>query len=155
MGETWIESMVHRRSNNQNNWNSVKDCHKCDSSMEDTSKKQRKITFFRGKNKVLQAGGDTGDVTKISLHLQGCHGQTLALVPCAEAKLFFPVKFLYSSCKVPPPVELYRNYTGTLQWTLQELYSVTDTVVWSVITNHNVHLWPLKWSSKVRNLIKS
>ena len=87
-----------------------------------------KNTYFEGQNKVLQAGGYTGDVTNMLLQLQGCHGQTLALVPCAGTKVIFTVKFLYSSCKVHPNLELYRNYTGTLHWTLQDLYSVTSTV---------------------------
>ena len=57
-------------------------------------KKQPKNIYFGAKNKVLQAGGDTGDVTNMLLHLQGCNGRTLALVPCAEAKLIYTVMFL-------------------------------------------------------------
>ena len=43
---------------------------------------------------MLQAGGDTGDVTKLLLHLQGCNGRRLALVPCAKLVDFWGRWFL-------------------------------------------------------------
>ena len=79
--------MVHGQNNNQINFKTRTNREKYGRKREKGAKigeNQPKNTFFGGKNKVLPAGGDTGDVTKLLLHLQGCNGRRLALVPCAK-----------------------------------------------------------------------
>ena len=97
MGGSWIESMVHGQNNNQIKLKARRNREKDGRNGEKRAtiaKNQPQKHLFSGAKQGLTGRGRYRAVTKLLLHLQGCNGRRLALVPCAKLVHFWGRWFL-------------------------------------------------------------
>ena len=156
MGATWIESLVHGQSNNQMNWNSLRIWDTCHSIREQTSKKQRKITFFQGKKQGVTGRGRYRGCYKNFVTLTGVTWVEISIGPLrrGHANLLCndPVTIQYRSCIDPHHMDRYRIVTGALQDRYSGCLQSNSTVWGCLIPNHNVSFNFIKWSPSAWNL---